>query len=290
MIGGVIRGHDCGVSMMPELPEVETIRRGIRPLVRGRVLRRVEMRRRDLRRRLPVDFPQRLTGQPVLEVERRGKYILMPLASGETLLIHFGMSGRLLARPDWPQNVARHDHILMQIADGCTLVFNDPRRFGLMALAVRDGLETHPLLAFLGPDPLSRRFNGAYLRTALRGRRGAVKTVLLDQSLGAGVGNIYACEALHQARLSPLCPACSLSAVQSQRLVGALKNVLRAAIRAGGSSLRDHRRPDGSLGYFHHDFAVYGRAGVSCRRGCGGVIMRIVQAGRATFYCPVCQQ
>ncbi len=275
---------------MPELPEVETICRGVRPLIAGRSFSRARVRRGDLRRKVPADFCDRLEGNCVQAVQRRGKYMLVSLSGGETLITHFGMSGRLMIRPSWPETPDRHDHIFMQIESGETLVFHDPRRFGLMTLASSGGLDTHPLLASLGQEPLSPQFDGCYLTAGLAGRRGVVKPALLDQSLIAGIGNIYACEALYQARLSPLRPAKSIRGRRADRLVQALKAVLGLAIEAGGSSLRDHRRPDGGLGYFQHDFAVYGRTGVQCRRRCGDVIAHIRQAGRSTFYCPRCQR
>ncbi len=275
---------------MPELPEVETICRGVRPLIAGRSFSRVSVRRGDLRRPVPPDFCRRLEGQSIKAVKRRGKYMLLSLGSGESVIIHFGMSGRLAVRPLWPQTPDRHDHILMAIEGGQTLVFNDPRRFGLMTVAASSGLDSHPLLASLGVEPLSPQFDAAYLSAGLAGRRGVLKPALLDQALIAGIGNIYACEALYQARLSPLRPASTIQGRRAGRLVAALKAVLTAAIDAGGSSLRDHRQPNGELGYFQHNFAVYGRPGARCRRGCGAMITHIRQAGRSTFHCSRCQK
>ena len=275
---------------MPELPEVETICRGVRPLISGRSFSRIVVRRRDLRWEVPPDFCQRLVGTSIEAVKRRGKYMLLLLSSGETVMTHFGMSGRLAVRSSWPQNPDRHDHILMEIEGGQTLVFHDPRRFGLMTVVPSSGLDRHPLLASLGVDPLVAQFDGAYLSTGLARRRGVVKPALLDQALVAGIGNIYACEALHQARISPLRPASTIRGRRADRLVEALKAVLASAIEAGGSSLRDHRQPNGELGYFQHHFAVYGRSGAPCRHGCGAVIDHIRQAGRSTFHCSRCQK
>ena len=206
------------------------------------------------------------------------------------MITHFGMSGRLFIRSSWPRDPGRHDHIFIEIEGGQTLVFNDPRRFGLMTLAPSGDLHGHPLLASLGQEPLSSQFDGAYLTAGLAPRRGMLKPALLDQTLVAGIGNIYACEALYHARLSPLRPASDIRAGRADQLVRALKAVLDSAIEAGGSSIRDHRRPDGGLGYFHHGFAVYGRPGAQCQRNCGGVIAHIRQSGRSTFYCPCCQK
>lgn len=283
------------IDPMPELPEVETVRRGLEPALLDRVLVRVLVRRRDLRRPLPDDFEARLTGRRVTAVGRRAKYLLISLDSGDCLIGHLGMSGRFrIFGPEAPEP-ERHDHILFETDRGDSVRFNDPRRFGLMAVARTDGLDDHPLLALLGPEPLGNDFSGPVLVTRLAGRRGPIKTALLDQSVVAGLGNIYVCEALFRAGLSPLRGTASVTGRRAERLVRAIRQTLNEAIAAGGSSLRDHRRPSGELGYFQHGFAVYGRTGQACPvcdgdSAVSGGIRRIVQGGRSTFYCARCQR
>lgn len=275
---------------MPELPEVETVRRGLEPALLGRVLVRVLARRRDLRQPLPDDFEARLTGRRVTGLGRRAKYLLVSFDSGDCLIGHLGMSGRICVFDAPAPAPALHDHVVLETDGGRSVRFNDPRRFGLMALTRADGLEAHPLLAGLGPEPLDAAFNGAALAARLAGRSGPIKTALLDQSVVAGLGNIYASEALFRAGLSPLRRAASVKGRRAERLARAIRQTLEEAIAAGGSSLRDHRRPSGELGYFQHRFAVYDRAGLPCP-GCDcdaaatGGIRRVVQAGRSTFYC-----
>ena len=273
---------------MPELPEVETVRRALAARLVGRRLTRVEARRADLRTKLPRNLRARLLGRTVTGVGRRAKYLLVELDDGATMIVHLGMSGRILlhnrATPPGP-----HDHVILGIDDGTLVYFNDARRFGLLALADTEALQRHPLLKDLGMEPLDGSFNAAALAAALRGRKTSIKAALLDQTVIAGLGNIYASEALFQAGISPRRRAGSLGAPRCERLTAAIKDVLKRAIAAGGSTLRDHRRPDGELGYFQHDFAVYGRAGQRCPGcDCGGKsrIRRIVQTGRATFFCP----
>jgi len=275
---------------MPELPEVETVRRGLEPALLGRVLVRVLARRRDLRQPLPDDFEARLTGRRVTALGRRAKYLLVSLDSGDCLIGHLGMSGRICVFAPPVPEPERHDHVVLETDDGYSVRFNDPRRFGLMALARADALAAHPLLAGLGPEPLGDGFDGAALAARLAGRRGPLKVALLDQSVVAGLGNIYASEALFRAGLSPLRAAASVTGRRAERLVRAIRLTLEEAIAAGGSSLRDHRRPSGELGYFQHSFAVYDREGQACP-GCDcdsaatGGIRRIIQGGRSTFYC-----
>ncbi len=275
---------------MPELPEVETVCRGLRAGLAGRTLVRVEQRRPDLRIPLPDRFAERLAGKRVVGVRRRAKFVLIELDDGAVLIVHLGMSGRLvLGRTDDARPPERHDHVVLETDDGVRLVFNDARRFGLMALADGETLDRHPLLARLGPEPLADDFTGPYLAAALAGRRTPIKTALLDQRLVAGIGNIYACEALYRAALSPRRKAATVTGRRAARLVEAIKAVLQEAIRAGGASLRDYVQASGELGYFQHRFAVYGREGLPCPDGpcdpeCGGV-RRLSQAGRATFYC-----
>ena len=283
---------------MPELPEVETVRRGLVPVVEGHVIARARVNRPDLRWPFPRDMAARLTGARVLALRRRSKYLLADLDRGETLLVHLGMSGRMLvsgapvgrfvhAHPA-PE---KHDHVILDMAGGARITFNDPRRFGAMDLMPTAAAETHPLLARLGPEPLGNGFQEAHLAAALAGRRTPVKSALLDQRIVAGLGNIYVCEALYRARISPRRLARNLGARRVGRLVPAIREVLRDAIAAGGSSLRDYRQADGELGYFQHAFDVYGREGAPCRTpGCGARIARIVQSARSSFYCPRCQR
>ena len=275
---------------MPELPEVETIVRGLRPRLEGRRLVRVVQRRDDLRFPLPPRFAERLTGRRVETIGRRAKYILFHLDQGEVLLCHLGMSGRmvLVDRPEQP--LARHDHIVFTTEDGWDVRFNDARRFGAMDLIDAARLDQHWLLKDLGPEPLGNGFNGPFLADKLAGKRTPIKAALLDQKVVAGLGNIYVCEALFGAGLSPRRLAHSVQGRRAERLVAAIRDVLRRAIEAGGSSLRDYVQTDGELGYFQHHWAVYGREGAPCP-GCRcelertGGIRRIVQSNRSTFFC-----
>ena len=276
---------------MPELPEVETVRRGLAPYLEGRSLVRVDVRRADLRIPVPRDFAGRATNRRVERLWRRGKYLLMELDDGATIIAHLGMSGRLVLAGNGVNGQGRHDHVSFETEDGTHIVFNDPRRFGLITLAGSGDLENHPLLAAMGPEPLDPAFDGAVISAALRTRSASIKAALLDQHVMAGIGNIYACEALFRAGISPRRKAKGVAGQRAERLVLALKQVLTEAIEAGGASLRDHRRPDGGLGYFQHSFAVYGREGEPCP-GCNcdrdetGGIRRMVQGGRSTFFCP----
>src|SRR5215472_12539400 len=269
---------------------------------------RVEARRPDLRRPLPRDFVKRLEGQTVTGVGRRAKYLTADLASGDVLLMHLGMSGSFRVSHDGkkatpgefhhPRTTAQtHDHVVFRLSSGVTVTFNDPRRFGLMLIVPRSELAEHPLMREVGPEPLGNAFDADLLATACAGKRTSLKAALSDQRVVAGLGNIYVCEALHRARLSPKRRASTVATrrgepnERAQALVQGIRDVLSAAIAAGGSSLRDHKRTDGELGLFQHHFAVYDREGRRCpRRGCGGTIKRIVQGGRSTFYCPVCQR
>ncbi len=271
---------------MPELPEVETVCRGLRARLLGRRIDCVEVRRPDLRIPFPHDFAPRLTGRNIRSIGRRAKYILIRLDDGAVVICHLGMSGRLLTFHA-PPDLGPHDHVLIGLDDGTHVVMHDVRRFGLMTLAWDSELDIHPLLAGLGPEPLSASFDGAYLSRVLQGRRTPIKGVLLDQRVVAGVGNIYACEALYHARISPLRSAASVSGRRAERLAPAVKSVLEKAIAAGGSSLRDYVQTSGALGYFQHQWAVYGREGEPCPVcDCGAGVRRVVQSGRSTFYCP----
>ncbi|MRX49026.1 bifunctional DNA-formamidopyrimidine glycosylase/DNA-(apurinic or apyrimidinic site) lyase [Paracoccus sp. S-4012] len=278
---------------MPELPEVETVRRGLAPHLVGHRLARVEVRRPDLRWPLPVDLVQVLTGATVTGLERRSKYLLAPLDRGPVLLMHLGMSGRFLVEDASlgqfhrdPGILPRHDHLVLTTEAGTRVTFNDARRFGMVDL-IREGA-THPLLAGLGPEPLGADLD---LAEAFRGRRAPVKQVLLDQRRVAGLGNIYVSEALHRAGIDPRRAAGRIGAARIAALEGHVRDVLEEAIAAGGSSLRDHRQASGELGYFQHRFRVYDREGQRCPTpGCTGTIRRIVQGGRSTFFCPRCQR
>jgi formamidopyrimidine-DNA glycosylase len=324
---------------MPELPEVETVRRGLAPAMEGARFARVEARRADLRWPLPKDFVARLEGQTVTGLGRRAKYLLADLTSGEVLVMHLGMSGSFRVSQDdrrhpevaakrpskddhsrrrpsrlaalAPQGdgtdlaayyhdkgrLAAHDHVVFHMSNGAVVTFNDPRRFGSMKLVKRAEIEREPLLRALGPEPLGNAFDAAMLAAACAGKKTSLKAALLDQTIVAGLGNIYVCEALYRAHLSPKRRASTIAdrkGAPNERaaaLVDAIKAVLNDAIAAGGSSLRDHRQTDGELGMFQHNFRVYDREGEACRmRGCKGTIRRFVQNGRSTFWCPACQR
>jgi len=293
---------------MPELPEVETVRQGLLPVMQGARFIQVDAHRGDLRWPLPKDFAQRLEGQTVERLDRRAKYLLAYLSSGEVLIMHLGMSGsfrvaqaRGIRAPGayyhWPSRHSAHDHVEFHMSSGALISFNDPRRFGMMKLVPQAELCREPLLRALGPEPLADEFSPHMLARSCGRKQTSIKAALLDQKVVSGLGNIYVCEALHRAAVSPKRRASTIakrSGLPNERaicLVEAIKAVLRAAIKAGGSSLRDHRRTDGALGDFQHEFCVYDRAGEPCpRAGCGGIIKRIVQAGRSTFFCPVCQK
>lgn len=276
---------------MPELPEVETVVRGLRPKLEGRVLAEVEQRCESLRFPLPAGFARRLRGRRVLRIDRRAKYILARLDGGEVLLCHLGMSGRMVVTkaPDRPLD--KHDHVVFTTEAGDQVRFNDARRFGVMDLVDEGRLWQHRLLRDLGPEPLGNAFNGPALAAALSGRRTPIKAALLDQKVVAGLGNIYACEALYTAGLSPRRQAYTVQGRRAERLATAIREVLGRAIDAGGSSLRDYVQADGELGYFQHHWAVYDRAGepcpdCDCAPDHGGGIRRMVQSNRSTFYCP----
>jgi len=293
---------------MPELPEVETVRRGLQPVMEGARFIKVIAHRSDLRWPLAKDFVARLEGKRVEGLGRRAKYLLVDLSSGEVLVMHLGMSGsfrvargRGKATPgryyyDRAKNAA-HDHVVFLMSSGARISFNDPRRFGMMKLVPRAELDREPLLRALGPEPLGNEFDAAMLARACRGKKTSLKAALSDQKIVAGLGNIYVCEALHRVPLSPKRRASTIATKagapneRAQALVDAIKAVLAEAIVAGGSSLRDHRRTDGDLGDFQHNFRVYDREGKPCpRNNCNGIIKRMVQGGRSTFFCPVCQR
>lgn len=275
---------------MPELPEVETVCRGLAPHLEGRVLVRVLQRRPDLRKPFPPGFVERLTGRRVMAVRRRAKYILVDFDDGTVLIAHLGMSGRMIITPESPAEFGAHDHVVLETDAGMVITFNDARRFGVMDLALAEALADHPLLRGLGPEPLGNEFSGPVLAERLAGKMTSIKAALLDQTVVAGLGNIYVSEALFLARISPTRIAATVTGARAERLATAIREVLTRAIAAGGSSLRDYRQASGELGYFQHQFAVYDREGqpcpgCACDVGATGGIRRIVQAGRSTFYC-----
>lgn len=293
---------------MPELPEVETVRLGLVPAMEGARFVKVEARRPDLRWPFPKDFVKRLEGKSVTGLGRRAKYLLVDLSSGEVLIMHLGMSGSFRVAKHGEEimpgefehersKAATHDHVVFHMSSGATVTFNDPRRFGFMKLVPRAQFDQEPLLRLIGPEPLGNEFGPALLARACRGKKTSLKAALSDQRVVAGLGNIYVCEALHRAHVSPKRIASTIAAKNGEpnqravALADAIKAVLNDAIKAGGSSLRDHRRTNGDLGYFQHSFRVYDREGEKCpTRGCKGTIKRIVQTGRSTFFCPVCQK
>jgi len=287
---------------MPELPEVETVMRGLAPALLKRRLEEVEVRRFDLRRPVDPDFAEVVKGQAVNRLSRRGKYILAHLTDGTVVVLHLGMSGRVLIVPadDLIYQEQKHDHVVLTTDEGVKVIYNDARRFGMLFLTDEQNWHRHEAFSSMGPEPLGNDFHGPGFFERLQKRAGPIKTALLDQKLVAGVGNIYACEALFDAGIHPEKPAKELSSGQAEDLCAAIKGVLLRAIEAGGSSLKDHKQTDGTLGYFQHQFRVYDREGQPCPRTscsekpCGGkagnVIKRITQSGRSTFYCPSCQR
>src|SRR3984885_4771325 len=301
---------------MPELPEVETVRRGLEPAMDGARFSKVELRRGDLRWPLPKDFVARLEGKTVTGLGRRAKYLLTDLSSGDVLVMHLGMSGSFHVFEKERQTApgayyherakhAAHDHVVFHMSSGAIVTFNDPRRFGSMKIVPRSALDAEPLLRGLGPEPLGNEFDAVMLARACANKKTSLKAALLDQRVVAGLGNIYVCEALFRAHLSPRKLAATLATKAGQRkgvaggepteharhLVTAIHAVLNQAIKAGGSSLRDHRQTSGELGYFQHSFQVYDREGEKCQTaGCGGIVRRFVQNGRSTFWCPKCQK
>ena len=282
---------------MPELPEVETVRRGLLPVMEGVQIAHADIRRPDLRWPFPDDMANRLTGKTVTALRRRSKYILADLSSGETLIIHLGMSGRMLISGDQTGSFhhdhpapEKHDHVVFDMANGARITFNDARRFGAMDLTATAQVEQHWLIDKLGPEPLGNAFHETYLIDRLKNRNTPIKSALLDQRIVSGLGNIYVCEALFRAQISPKRRAGQLSAKRAGALVPIIRQVLSDAIQAGGSSLKDYRQADGELGYFQHRFDVYGRENEPCRtQDCNSVIQRIVQSGRSSFYCKSCQ-
>lgn len=276
---------------MPELPEVETVRRGLAPVLEGAVIADARVHRRDLRFPFPANLAKRLIGQRIVSVDRRAKYLLIRFKSEDVLLSHLGMSGRYRIYLDAPPPLEKHDHVEVMTEAGACIRYNDPRRFGFMDLFPADDMASHKLLAGLGPEPLSNAFDGKALGASLEGRSSAIKVALLDQRVVAGIGNIYASEALYRAGISPIRKAATIKGVRAERLAVAIRDVLSEAIAAGGSSLKDHRQTSGELGYFQHRFNVYGREGDKCPGcDCNSSIRQLVQGGRSTFYCAKCQR
>jgi formamidopyrimidine-DNA glycosylase len=297
---------------MPELPEVETVRRGLQPVMEGSKILTAEARRKDLRFPFQKDFVARLTGQTVTGLGRRAKYLMADLGSGDVLLMHLGMSGsfRIETADNTKTNSktpgefhhprgkdAAHDHVVFHMSSGADIVFNDPRRFGYMKIIARNAIDAEPLLRGLGPEPLGNEFDARMLAHSCAGKKTSLKAALLDQRVVAGLGNIYVCEALFRAHLSPKRQARTITTKKGEptdparQLVEAIHKVLNQAIEAGGSSLRDHRQANGELGYFQHSFQVYDREGETCAtRGCRGIVGRFTQNGRSTFWCPKCQK
>jgi len=281
---------------MPELPEVETVRRGLSPVLEGKRVLSLDVRRPDLRFPFPADFAARVSGAQILRLGRKAKFLTADLETGETLVMHLGMSGRFRIETHKlcefhyeTKDDPKHDHVVFQIEGGASVTYNDPRRFGFMELWPTDTFETYPRLAHLGPEPLSNGFSAAYLDEALKGKAAPIKAALLDQKIVAGLGNIYVCEALWRAGISPRRKSSTIPGARSVRLAPKINAVIAEAIDAGGSSISDFANTDGALGYFQHRFAVYAREGEACRT-CGKEITRIVQSGRSTFFCGACQR
>ncbi len=283
---------------MPELPEVETIMRGISPFLEGARIKKIKLNRADLRWPFPENFASRVKGAKVLNLKRRSKYILIDLSTSETLLIHLGMSGKLLVSGSKIGNyfyesskLANHDHVIFELNDGTIITYNDPRRFGAMDLAKTDDLNNHKFLEKLGPEPLANNFNSDYLKIQLSKKESPIKNVLLNQSVVAGLGNIYVCEALFMSGISPKKIACKISKNKCEKLVHNIRQILISAIEAGGSSLKDFTDIQGNSGYFQLEFSVYGRENEYCKTtNCDRKIKRISQSGRSSFYCPYCQR
>jgi len=276
---------------MPELPEVETVMRGLAPHLEGRRLKSVQLNRKDLRVPFPRGFASRLEGTKVERLQRRAKYMLWHLDNQWAVIVHLGMSGKFTIYEKGAIAASNvHDHVVLTTDAGTKIIYTDHRRFGLMTLARESEIESHPYFAKMGPEPLGNEFSGPGLSERLKGKKAPIKAALLDQHIVAGLGNIYVCEALWRARISPRRLAASVAGARADRLVPAIKDILNEAIASGGSTLRDYARTDGELGYFQHRFDVYDREGKSCRACKTGEIRRLVQSGRSTYFCPQCQR
>lgn len=274
---------------MPELPEVETVCRGLRQSVLGREVVQVELRRPDIRQPIPADLPERMQGARIERIERRAKYLLFSMSNGYVMIGHLGMSGRMMVKSRVPETLEKHDHVLFHLNDGQVIIFNDPRRFGVISGCAQEELSSHVLLAGLGPEPFSDTFNGHYLYALCQNRRQPIKPLIMDQRVVVGIGNIYASEALYASKIFPERPANELSKKQLNKLVAEARMVLQSAIDSGGSTLRSYVDSRGEAGYFQHRFLVYDKEGKPCVT-CSAPIGRSVQAGRATFFCRICQK
>ncbi len=277
---------------MPELPEVETVMRGLSPVLCDNKIKKIDLHRPNLRIPFPKNMQRQLSNKKIISLQRRAKYIFVLFDGGKILVIHLGMSGRILIIPHNEQyELQKHDHMVLTMNSGDQIVYNDPRRFGMVFIVEEDELETHKIFSRLGPEPLSNNFSAAYLIETLKSKNTSIKQALLDQHVVVGVGNIYACEALYQSKINPTAKASSIKGKKADSLVRAIRDVLTRAIKAGGSTLKDYRHADGELGYFQHSFTVYGQDGEACPDcDCNiaktGGVKRMVQSGRSTFYCP----
>ena len=275
---------------MPELPEVETVMRGMQPALEGKKLINIEARCDSLRWPIPYNFADRLRGRRVINIARRAKYILWYLDDETVMILHLGMSGRVSITAKRPSKIEKHDHLIFTTEEGAVIRFNDARRFGMVDLSTSGSIFQHKLLRHIGPEPLSNDFNELSLKEMLRGKKTTIKNALLDQRVVAGLGNIYVCESLFRSNISPKRLALNVKGERLKALSLNIREVLNEAILAGGSSLRDHAQTNGDIGYFQHNFMVYGREGQACKKnGCGNKVNRIIQSGRSTFYCTKCQ-
>jgi formamidopyrimidine-DNA glycosylase len=300
MAGNIAREPNprYAVLTMPELPEVETVRRGLATVMEGRPLTRVHVMRPNLRFPFPPGMADSLQGRVITRLDRRAKFLLLHCDDGTVLIIHLGMSGRMLIEPAEARvaagpelNIGKHEHVIFEVGNGALVRFIDPRRFGMMDLAHESTLHEYKMLANLGPEPIGPEFTGSVLAARIKGKRTPIKSALLDQRVVAGLGNIYVCEALFRAGLSPRRLAATVQGRRADRLVDAIQQVLAEAIEAGGSTISDHIAPSGEIGYFQHHFKVYGREGEKCPGcDCDGAIKRLVQSGRSSFYCAVRQR
>lgn len=276
---------------MPELPEVETTKRGLAPVLEGKKIVKVYKRRENIRIPIPNDFESRITGERLTHIKRRAKYLQMFLESGDVIICHLGMSGKFVIREKDETPFAKHDHVIFETEDNMLAIYNDPRRFGIMTICHEDELENHKLFRDMAVEPLGNEFNGAYLLDKIQKSNSTIKALLLNQKVVVGLGNIYVCEALNMAKINPLRKGTELNEADTERLVPLIREILRRAIEAGGSTLKDFAGADGDLGYFQHQFVAYGRENEPCKNdGCGGTMKRINQGGRSTFYCPTCQK
>jgi formamidopyrimidine-DNA glycosylase len=276
---------------MPELPEVETTKRGLAPVLEGKKIIKVYKRRDNIRIPIPNDFEDRITGKKLSHIKRRAKYLQMFLDSGDVIICHLGMSGKYIIRKKDETPFAKHDHVIFETEDNMLAIYNDPRRFGVMTICHEDELNDHKLFREMAVEPLGNEFNGQYLFDKIQKSNSAIKGLLLNQKVVVGLGNIYVCEALNMAKIDPLRKGASITIEEAEKLVPLIREILRRAIEAGGSTLKDFAGADGDLGYFQHQFVAYGREREQCsNQGCNGNIERIIQGGRSTFYCPTCQK